>query len=227
MDGLCKISFFVSCLISCFNIVLFAAHHLAGGTDMLLDLLSLGGSTVPPTPCITAMPSVGLLDANPNSEGLLPVGQPSLDSRQPAQGPSTVVDPFADLTLSSNLATAPGFPRVVGMETDGLKVTFDFTKPPGCQQTTVITASYYNLSSIPYTDFVFQAAVPKFLQLQLEPATSSTLPASGSGSVTQVIRLTNSMHKQKALVMKMKVTYKCNGQIILEQGQVNNFPAGL
>jgi AP-1 complex subunit gamma-1 len=32
---------------------------------------------------------------------------------------------------------------------------------------------------------------------------------------------------QKALVMKMKVTYKCNGQIILEQGQVNNFPAGL
>lgn len=62
------------------------------------------------------------------------------------------------LTVSPLFA---GFPRVVGMETDGLKVTFDFTKPPGCQQTTVITASYYNLSSIPYTDFVFQAAVPK------------------------------------------------------------------
>lgn len=54
-----------------------------------------------------------------------------------------------------------GFPRIVGMETDGLKVTFDFTKPPGCNQTTVITASYHNLSSFPYTDFVFQAAVPK------------------------------------------------------------------
>lgn len=75
---------------------------------MLLDLLLLGGSTVPPTPCTTAMPSVGLVDVNPNSEGLLPVGQPSLDSRQPAQGPSTVVDPFADLTFSSNPATAPG-----------------------------------------------------------------------------------------------------------------------
>lgn len=108
MDVLWKVSFFVSCLITCLNIVLFAAHHLAGGTDVLLDLLSLGGSTVPPTPCSTAMPSVGLLDVNPKSEGLLPVGQPSLNSHQPAQGPSTVVDPFADLTISSNPATAPG-----------------------------------------------------------------------------------------------------------------------
>lgn len=43
---------------------------------------------------------------------------------------------------------------------------------------------------------------------------------------------TNNVHLfsqivQKALVMKMKVTYKCNGQITVEQGQVINFPAGL
>ena len=36
----------------------------------------------------------------------------------------------------------------------------------------------------------------QFMQLQLEPATSSTLPANGCGSIMQEIRLTNSMHGQ-------------------------------
>ncbi len=53
------------------------------------------------------------------------------------------------------------FPTIVALQTDGLKVTFDFAKPPGSPETTIIKASYTNLSSRLYTDFVFQAAVPK------------------------------------------------------------------
>jgi hypothetical protein len=41
----------------------------------------------------------------------------------------------------------------------------------------------------------------QFMQLQLEPATSSTLPANGCGSIMQEIRLTNSMHGQVRIIL--------------------------
>ncbi|KAL2641623.1 hypothetical protein R1flu_009210 [Riccia fluitans] len=124
-------------------------------------------------------------------------------------------------------ATTSAYPTVTALETSGLKVLFDFVKPPGNPQSTVIKASYINLSPSPYTDFIFQAAVPKFLQLQLEPASGSVLPASGGGVITQTINVTNTMHGQKSLLMKLRIIYKVDGQDKVEQGQVNNFPQGL
>ncbi|XP_024401001.1 AP-1 complex subunit gamma-2 [Physcomitrium patens] len=209
-----------------------SAKHSAGGADMLLDLLSLDGPA-PPTSAPTstaAAPLAGLLDVDPL--GNIPLGNLSLSGGTP-KGPPAVVDPFANLTSTAMLASvpspdpAPGFPTIVAMQTSGLKISFDFTKPADSPKTTIIKAFYSNLSSNPYTDFVFQAAVPKFMQLQLEPATSGILPANSTNSVTQLIRLTNNMHGQKALVMKLRVSYKANGNNVLEQGQVNNFPAGL
>ena len=76
-------------------------------------------------------------------------------------------------------------------------------------------------------DFVLQAAVPKFMQIRLEPASSSTLPAMGLGSATQRIVVTNTMHGQKALVMRLRISYTAGGQPVLEQGEVANFPPGL
>jgi hypothetical protein len=59
--------------------------------------------------------------------------------------------------LSENAA----HPSIVAMQTNGLKITFEFTKPAGSPQTTIIKATHTNLSSSPYTDYLFQAAVPK------------------------------------------------------------------
>ncbi|KAL1556718.1 hypothetical protein AAHA92_12302 [Salvia divinorum] len=78
-----------------------------------------------------------------------------------------------------------------------------------------------------YSNFVFQAAVPKFLQLHLDPASSNTLPASGDGSITQMLRVSNSQHGKKSLVMRMRINYKTNNKDVLEEGQINNFPRGL
>ncbi|KAL3677813.1 hypothetical protein R1sor_020769 [Riccia sorocarpa] len=124
-------------------------------------------------------------------------------------------------------ATTSAYPTITALETSGLKVLFDFVKPPGNAQSTVIKASYINLSPSPYTDFIFQAAVPKFLQLQLEPASASVLPASGGGVITQTINVTNTMRGQKSLLMKLRIIYKVDGQDKVEQGQVSNFPQGL
>ncbi|KAG0558689.1 hypothetical protein KC19_10G046900 [Ceratodon purpureus] len=149
------------------NSTVSSAKPSVGGADMLLDLLSLDGPSPPSTtPAVT--PLAGLLDADPLSK--IPLGNLSLDGGTP-KGPPAVVDPFADLMSapapSSTPAPAPGFPSIVAMQTSGLKISFDFTKSPESPKTTIIKASYSNLSSNPFTDFVFQAAVPKVCVLIL------------------------------------------------------------
>ena len=72
-----------------------------------------------------------------------------------------------------------------------------------------------------------QAAVPKFMQLKLDPATSSVLPAGGGGGVSQALHVTNSMHGQKPLVMRLRISYTgADGAPVTEQGEVSNFPPG-
>lgn len=150
------------------------------------------------------------------------------------QAPSGPADPFADLGLqpaAPDPAPAPppvpSFPSIVALESGGLRVVFAFTKAPGSPQRTTIRASFSNATAAPFTDFSFQAAVPKFMQLQLDPASGSTVPAGSSGAVSQTLHVTNTLHGQKALIMKLRITFKANGDEKLEQGQVNNFPGGL
>ncbi len=65
------------------------------------------------------------------------------------------------------------------------------------------------------------------MQLKLDPASSTTLPAGGAGAARQTLHVTNSMHGQKALVMRLRISYSLNGAQQLEQTEVKNFPAGL
>ncbi|CAN0493767.1 unnamed protein product, partial [Hapterophycus canaliculatus] len=43
------------------------------------------------------------------------------------------------------------------------------------------------------TGLHFQAAVPKYLRLEMQPASGSVVKARGAGVVEQVVRITNSM----------------------------------
>ena len=71
-----------------------------------------------------------------------------------------------------------------------------------------------------------QVAVPKFMKLQMSPASSDTVPPMSSGAVTQQFKLANSMHGQKPLLVKLKIDFTFNGQPTTEMAQVDNFPAG-
>nr|PNR43621.1 hypothetical protein PHYPA_016002 [Physcomitrium patens] len=119
------------------------------------------------------------------------------------------------------------YPSILALQTQGLKVNYEFTKSPESPKTTVIKAIFTNTSTTPYTDFLFQAAVPKFMTLRLDPASGSSLPQNSSGVITQILTVTNSLHGQKPLVMRVKIAYKADGQPVLEQGEVNNFPSKL
>ncbi|CAN6676082.1 unnamed protein product [Malus baccata var. baccata] len=203
-------------------------HSPNNGTDVLLDLLSIGS----PTPSSSSLPDM-LSSSEGNKTPVSPLGLtfPSSNSTQATS--SVGAAPVIDL-LDGFAATTPkhenngtAYPSVVAFESSNLKMVFNFSKQPGNPQTTVIEATFTNLSTNVYTDFIFQAAVPKFLQLHLEPASGNTLPASDNGSITQTLRVTNSQHGKKSLVMRIRIAYKMNNKDVLEEGQINKFPPGL
>ncbi|XP_073101118.1 AP-1 complex subunit gamma-2 isoform X3 [Elaeis guineensis] len=184
----------------------------SSGTDILMDLLSIGSPSAP-----TDVSIRNTISSNQGNAG------------EPKTAPASVMDLLDGLPSNSSLPgdKNPIYPSITAFESSTLKVTFSFTKQPGKPQNTMIQATFTNLSSNTYTDFIFQAAVPKFIQLRLDPASSSTLPASGNGTITQMLSVTNSQHGQKALAMRLRIVYKVNDQDKMEQGQINNFPPGL
>ncbi|KAJ4711141.1 AP-1 complex subunit gamma [Melia azedarach] len=206
-----------------------ASHAPKAGTDVLLDLLSIG------TPAQSNSSPPDILSSSKDNK--LPVSTSDGLSRPPSQpvhttssgGAASMMDLLDGFVSNSPKPeeNGPAYPSVVAYESSSLTLTFSFSKPPGNPQTTMIQATFTNLSPNVFTDFIFQAAVPKFLQLHLDPASGNTLPASGSGSITQNLRVTNSQHGKKSLVMRIRIAYKLNNKDMLEEGQINNFPRDL
>ncbi|KAL7133040.1 hypothetical protein ABFS83_12G114800 [Erythranthe nasuta] len=200
------------------------------GTDVLLDLLSIGTPPAQSNSTMADMFSPG--QDNKSSEGILDkLTSPSAPSAQ-APSPiasSSMMDLLDGFGPSSSTPETNGttHPSIVAFESSTLQLTFKFSKEPGNPQITLIEAQFSNKSPDIYSNFVFQAAVPKFLQLHLDPASSNTLPASGNGSISQKLRVSNSQHGKKSLVMRMRISYQANNKDVLEEGQISNFPRGL
>ncbi|KAK4788526.1 hypothetical protein SAY86_019845 [Trapa natans] len=197
------------------------------GADALLDLLSIGSASVQ-----SSSPGIDIFSLG--QDKFPPVT--TFDGlASPSSLPAPVAAPILDLLgglISSplppeNNGTSPAYPSIVAFESSNLRINFSFSKPPGNPQATEIQATFSNLSQNDYADFIFQAAVPKFLQLHLEPASSNSLPAGGKETVKQTLRVTNSQHGKKSLVMRIRIAYKMNGKDMLEEGQINRFPHGL
>ncbi|XP_012479419.1 AP-1 complex subunit gamma-2 [Gossypium raimondii] len=200
-------------------------------TDVLLDLLSIGTSL----PVQTGSSASDILSSSQddkapfaNFNGLASLSSLSANATSPVNAA-----PMMDLLDGHGPGpqkpeeNGQAYPSLVAYESSSLRVMFNFSKQPGSPQTTLIQATFTNLSSNVYNDFLFQAAVPKFLQLHLDPASSNTLPASGDGSITQNLKVTNSQHGKKSLVMRVRIAYKTNNKDVLEERQINNFPQNL
>ncbi|XP_049391239.1 AP-1 complex subunit gamma-2-like isoform X1 [Solanum stenotomum] len=202
------------------------------GSDVLLDLLSIG---TPPAQSSPSTPQV--LSSNADNRSPLDIldrlSTPSAPSAQLSStgGNSSMLDLLNGLTssppTSATEGNGPAHSPVTAFESSSLRLTFNISKQPGNPQMTLIDGSFTNKSQDVFTDFIFQAAVPKFLQLQLDPASGNSLPANGNGSITQKLRITNSQHGKKSLVMRIRISYKVNNKDVLEEGQVSNFPRDL
>lgn len=140
-----------------------------------------------------------------------PFSTSSIPPPQSSQGSST--QPAALLTAYCN---------------DDLEVLFSVTHA-GIPGATDILAEFKNKTTQPIAGFSLQAAVPKVFQLKLDPASGRTLPPVGesaASAVTQQIHVTNTMPGQKALVMRLRMSYTgSDGQQVVQQAEVA-FPPG-
>ncbi|KAL6566505.1 hypothetical protein OROGR_002120 [Orobanche gracilis] len=197
-------------------------HTQKSSTDVLMDLLSIGA------PAQSSSSTLDLLSSSRDNKSSVDVLS-TLASSPPAQASSPMMDLLDGFGTGPSLpeTNGPTYPTIVAFESSSLKVTFNFLKESSSPQTTLIEAQFMNKSANVYSDFVFQAAVPKFLQLHLDPASSDTLPSSSNEYITQKLRVSNSQHGKKSLVMRVRINYKVNGKDVLEEGQINNFPRDL
>lgn len=148
-----------------------------------------------------------------------------------APAAAAAADPLAGL-FGAPVAAAPAAPAgpapvtITAFQKGPLTVTFQLSKAGGDPAATDILASFSNSGDAPLEGFTLQAAVPKQMTLRLDPASAGALPPHSAGAVSQRLHVHNSLHGQKALVMRLRISYQLAGAPVLEQGEVANFPPG-
>ncbi|RUS72129.1 hypothetical protein EGW08_020102 [Elysia chlorotica] len=173
------------------------ASNSGGGAADLLDLL--GDLTMDTSSAIN----------NP----VLPPGQNLLDG---------FVQPAASQNLvngSNSLSPMAVFNKA------GLLVEFTCQRASNDPTRTVINMKATNSSPYPMSDFVFQAAVPKSFQLNLQSPSGTSIPPVNGGPITQVIQLNNP--QKQPIRMRLKINYTHNGNVVNEMAEVNTFPSDL
>eukprot|EP00928_Gymnodinium_smaydae_P077105 TRINITY_DN6028_c0_g1_i2.p1 TRINITY_DN6028_c0_g1~~TRINITY_DN6028_c0_g1_i2.p1 ORF type:complete len:875 (+),score=226.66 TRINITY_DN6028_c0_g1_i2:116-2626(+) len=206
-----------------------------GGGGDLLDLLMDGGSSGPaPTSSAPAPASVGggggggggdlldLLDGGGGGAAPAPAARPA------AGGPADLglMDIFGggDVAPAAAPAAASDLGSIVAYEANGLKITFALRREP--DGSVNVNARFANSLDVPMTNYVFEAAVPKYVRLTIQPATGQMLPPR-SESVSQNLNVVNTTNGERAVLMKLRIGYVVNGQPVQQMAQVSNFPAGI
>lgn len=135
------------------------------------------------------------------------------------------IDQFAAL-LDNNTSATPAktYSEFIAYENEALKINFKVSCGSSKGATDII-AEVLNKTEEVINGFNLQAAVPKFMQIKLEPATDSTLPARNSGSITQLIHIINSMEGEKPLVVRLRLTYSVQGKQQVHIAEVKSFPS--
>eukprot|EP01032_Pedospumella_encystans_P030519 gene30519-34449_t len=129
------------------------------------------------------------------------------------------------MVLTSARAASAATSSIVAYEKAGMQITMEISKPvPADPSQSRILCRFHNLHNVQMENLVFQAAVPKYLKLEMLPPSSTTIPARSQGEVTQEIKLVNSMQGQKAIMLKLKIAYKQGDTMVDEMTQVSNFP---
>jgi AP-1 complex subunit gamma-1 len=204
----------------------------SGEPDLLSDLMGLsGGAPAAPSGMPSAAPPPGVGGGMDDLLGLL--GGPSpTPAATPPPGMGGGVDVMASMmggmAMGGAAAAPPGsFPPFQAWNKNGLVIEFVCSKDPSNPSITTVEASFTNQTAAQMDGLNFQVAVPKYMQLQMKPPSSTSVPAGGAGKATQTFRLANSMHGQKPIVLKVKIEYSAMGSPVSEMGTVDNFPAGL
>lgn len=200
------------------------------GQDSLLDLLGdldMGTTTQPPIlgggPTPTTLPAnnmANLLDS------LTAVTSPTIPTTIPTSN-NCLDDLFSSnnnmmMNNTNGGSGSSSIPNLVGYNKHDISITFQFDRP---SPTGLVLMNLRVVNSgDSLSDFALQAAVPKSMQLEMMPA-SSTEVGSNGGTITQVLKVNNP--NRAVLKMRLKVSFSRNGHAYQEQAEVSNFPPAL
>ena len=143
-----------------------------------------------------------------------------------------ITQPMMAAAATAPLSPAAGAAPVIvpGFTVNGLTVEFECTKPEIWQkQNSLLIAKCKNAAPDALYGFNLQCAVPKFVTMDMEPPSSTTIPVSAGNNsklVTQKIRVTNSMVGQKNLMLKLKVSFTLQGNKVEHMATCSGFPNG-
>ena len=186
----------------------------------------------PPPPAPQAAFGGGPMGTFPpsSSSSSLPPFQPSYPTTAPFNPPPPA-DVYGQLPSSSTspppvVLGSPLRVKFTAFSEDGLSIDFECVKSdPNDSTRTDVTASFRNETNLEMSGLAFQAAVPKYLSLELSPPTSTVL-APASNAVTQLMKISNSQLGSKKIMLKLRISYVVNGQRIEKTPTANNFPDG-
>ncbi|KAG0374470.1 hypothetical protein BGX24_010354 [Mortierella sp. AD032] len=133
---------------------------------------------------------------------------------------------FDDFDFVSNTGTVKSGPTtVVLLNNNGLLIELDIEyTTPGDVSSIKVVAHFSNANNSTMSNLTFRVAVPKSLQLQLNPQSGQVLQPFSKRSVTQSLSINNPTRQQPVRI-KYHVSYVVDGaRTIEEQGEFNQFP---
>ena len=196
-----------------------------------------GGAMPQSTPAAAAPAPVNPMDLF----GAPPAAAPALPTAAPAAGGIDISGAAPAPQPVAPAPAAPAAPAVAGASGDagpitvhafshnGLSVEFSCTKPDiWNKQKSTLVATFNNSTEGPIYGLNMQCAVPKYVTMEMQPPTSTTVPQSGGNAqtITQTINVTNTMLGTKNLMLKLKVSFSTNGNKIEHMATCSGFPAG-
>lgn len=213
--------------------------------DLLSDIFSAPPVAAPSVPQSGAFDPFSSMPAPVATAPAAPINPMDLFGAPPTPvqtAPSGVVDMFgasssfpmaAPVVMPANpmIPVAPAESiKVHAFAHQGLSVEFECSKPDTWnKQKSTLVATFTNTTDAPIYGLSMQCAVPKYVTMDMQPPTSTTVPQSGGNSkaVTQTIIVTNSMMGSKNLMLKLKVGFTSKGTKIEHMATASGFPAGL
>ncbi|KAF9169768.1 hypothetical protein BGX20_009865 [Mortierella sp. AD010] len=220
-----------------------------GGISLGASNNNVINAPVPP-PLLTSNNSGGALPYNMfaspttsvNPISISPYSTPATSSASTPQTPSTKkVSPMDDFEFVSNTGATSqdvgpaSVSSIVLMNKDGLQIDLDIEKQSRSQSNinlaTVATTPSYRIKAYfsnhqnnPITSLTFRVAVPKSLQLKLDPQSAQVVPPFSKKTVTQDMMIQATAAAPAVVRMRYHVSYTIAGRTIEAQGEFSQFP---
>ncbi|KAK9766294.1 clathrin associated protein complex large subunit [Basidiobolus ranarum] len=182
-----------------------------GSTNISTPALATGFNGVSSPPSASVSTENGLM----NSLGGTPLSPTNSNE---------VTSTIASASASNPSSPLPNNDTCIAYNKNGLRIDMSATKDSQNPKIINIKINFVNTSEFGLEDLVFQVAVPKTQRLQMQPPSSTSIPA--EETATQLMRIANP--QQTSIRLRMKVGFHTtNGDKVDEVAEFSGFPDSL